>query len=476
MRAATPAGEWPWRQGPGALWQAFRRRLKDARFWAVQIMVAAITALHYAVEAFPVDESISIVHHVPVILYLIPVVYASLYYGWEGGVLTAIWSGILTIPSILTSHLSDFHWVGETGQVGVTLAVGAVLAWRVKLEAEQRQRAESTSAELAVSEQKYRGIFENAEDPILLCDRDGVILAANPALSALSGYSARMAGMSVAALFGENGARKLTGNDQAGRLRLSVRRRDGSTAIVDVAKTVLGGQGDATVQAILRDVTEEEQQHQHMRAYVREVTRAQEEERTRIARELHDDTAQALVLLCRSLDAARGNGDDGKIQEIRALADSILEGVRRFSRDLRPSILDDLGLLPAIEWMSAETARRGTVRASVIVDGTPRRLSSEAELVLFRIAQEALRNAEKHAGPCSATVTIAFSDHAVQLSVEDDGAGFSLKNGSGAGKLGLVGMRERAELIGADFSIGSRPGEGTSVRVVLEDAASNSRG
>ncbi len=474
MRAASSAAaqEWPWRQGPIAVWQSFRSRLYDARFWLVQLMVAAITALHYTVEAFPVDDSISIVHHVPVILYLIPVVYGSLFYGWEGGVLTAIWCGVLTVPSIGISHRSDYHWTGEVGQVGVTLAVGVVLAWRVKLEAEQRQRAERTSQELTVSEQKYRSIFENAGDPILVCNRDGTIVAANEALSALTGAGSSLAGKSASDLFGDEGAWLLmAAAPTSGQLRLALKRNDGSTAIVDAACTSLVDADDSTVQAILRDVTEQEQTHQEMRAYVREVTKAQEEERARIARELHDDTAQSLVLLGRGLEVARTSNGDEKLEEMRDLADSILEGVRRFSRDLRPSILDDLGLLPAIDWVAGEVTQRGTVNASVEVVGEPRRLSPEAELVLFRIVQEALRNAEKHAGDCNAMITVGFGDEDVDLKVTDDGSGFE-GPGSGQaleGRLGLLGMRERAELLGAEFDIESSLGTGTTVAVRLPD-------
>ena len=165
VQAPPAAQPWPWREGPTAVLASLRRRWYDARFWLIQAMVLTVTAIHYTVEAFPVDDSISTVHHIPVILYLLPVVYASLHYGWEGGLLTAVWSGLLTVPSMAISHRSDFHWAGELGQVAVTLLVGAVLAWRVKLEAEQRQRAEHTSAELALSEEKYRSIFENAGTP-----------------------------------------------------------------------------------------------------------------------------------------------------------------------------------------------------------------------------------------------------------------------------------------------------------------------
>ena len=478
MRTTPAAEEWPWREGPRAVLDSLNQRVRDVRFWAIQGMVLAVTALHYAVEAFPVDDSLSTIHHIPVILYLIPVVYGSLYYGWEGGVLTAVLAGVLSLPSILTEHRTDFHWVGEAGQVGVTLAVGMVLAWRVKLEAEQRRRAESSSRELAVSEEKYRSIFESAGDPILVCDGDGLIVASNEALAAMCGVSAPLSGVQAAELFGEEGAKTFLSEASSppDRLRLTLSRNDGTTVVVDVVRTFLGGDSEeATVQAIIRDVTEQEQRHEQMRAYVRDVTKAQEEERTRIARELHDDTAQALVMLCRGLDAARDSASGEKLDEARTLADSILEGVRRFSQDLRPSILDDLGLLPAIEWVSAEATRRGQISAKVVVSGEPRRLSADAELVLFRIAQEALRNAEKHGGDCEATVRVEFAENEVVLSVRDDGKGFSAENSGHAdrqGKLGLLGMKERAELLGARFEIESRLGEGTTVTVVLPVADS----
>ncbi len=249
-------------------------------------------------------------------------------------------------------------------------------------------------------------------------------------------------------------------------------KKDGSTALVDAVRTALAGNGDVpAVQTILRDVTEQVRRHEDMRTYVREVTRAQEKERTRIARELHDDTAQSLILLCRGLDtAARSGAQSEKLDEMRSLADSILENVRRFSRDLRPSILDDLGLLPAIEWLAAEMTRRGAASAAVKVEGTPKRLPAEAELVLFRIAQEALHNVEKHASRSSATVQVHFGPEEMTLTVTDSGPGFVLPEASRlaqAGKLGLRGMQERAELLGAEFTIESDPGRGTSVRVRL---------
>ncbi|KKL24603.1 hypothetical protein LCGC14_2413660 [marine sediment metagenome] len=142
VQSPAAAQEWPWRQGPSAVLASFRRRWYEARFWLIQAMILTVTVVHYTVEAFPVDDSISTVHHIPVILYLIPVVYASLHYGWEGGVLTALWAGLLTVPSMAISHRSDFHWAGELGQVVVTLVVGAKL-YGIRRLADEQQRAEA---------------------------------------------------------------------------------------------------------------------------------------------------------------------------------------------------------------------------------------------------------------------------------------------------------------------------------------------
>lgn len=211
----------------------------------------------------------------------------------------------------------------------------------------------------------------------------------------------------------------------------------------------------------------------------RRITRAQEDERMRIARELHDDTLQSLVLLCHRLDALAATPDmpnaaQRPISDLRAVAEETLVGVRQFSRDLRPSILDDLGLVAAVEWLTEEFSERSGVTAGLTVSGTPRRFQSEAELALFRITQEALRNVEKHAGASEVSVTIVFDEAGLQLSVRDDGVGLSGSQSIGdfvaAGKLGITGMYERAQLASATLELDSQPGRGTVVTVRLDPA------
>jgi two-component system sensor histidine kinase DegS len=211
-----------------------------------------------------------------------------------------------------------------------------------------------------------------------------------------------------------------------------------------------------------------------LRYYLRHILRAQEDERKRIARELHDDTAQALVVLTRRLDALdtySGQLPDPVMQrlgELRELADDILVGVRRFSRDLRPPVLDDLGLLPALELLTADSEQNG-IKTELKVLGERRSLSPDLELVLFRIVQEALRNVKKHAHASKVLVQVEFGDATVKIAIKDDGKGFRLPEDMDSlaevGKLGVIGMQERAQLVGGALNVQSLLGKGTTVAV-----------
>jgi signal transduction histidine kinase len=214
---------------------------------------------------------------------------------------------------------------------------------------------------------------------------------------------------------------------------------------------------------------------ENLRAYVRLITSATEDERRRIAQELHDDTAQNLAYLSRHLDSLTTFGEGlpeptvQRLEQLRDLASSTLQGVRRFSQDLRPPALDDLGLLPALEGLTGDVLRRSGIETELKVLGNQRRLSAETELVLFRITQEALRNVEKHSGASAVTVTVDYGDTRVCITVSDNGIGFHLpepmSNLAQLGKLGLVGMQERAELLGGTLAVQSEQDHGTTVVV-----------
>ncbi|MEA3341533.1 MAG: GAF domain-containing protein [Chloroflexota bacterium] len=215
--------------------------------------------------------------------------------------------------------------------------------------------------------------------------------------------------------------------------------------------------------------------YENMRFYARRITQAQENERRRIARELHDDTIQSLVALSRRLEAlAISNGPLPEtaaqyIGELQEAIGNVIKRVRRFSRDLRPSILDNLGLLPALEELTAELGRQSSFQAEFRVVGEERRLSSDVELTLFRIAQEALNNVRKHAQATEVVTTVELSNGAIKMIIQDNGKGFKppklTEHPTAAGKLGLTGMHERARLLGGVLEVNSEPGRGAKVIV-----------
>ena len=205
-----------------------------------------------------------------------------------------------------------------------------------------------------------------------------------------------------------------------------------------------------------------------LRALSAAVIAAQEEERRRISRELHDDTAQtltSLLLYARALEEGEvAPATRAALAELREEVGTSLDGVRRLARELRPSSLDDLGLVPALEGYTREFGRRGglPVRFQSAYGGE--RLPAHVELALYRIAQEALTNAAKHAGATQAEVWLVREPGAVTLSVRDNGQGFAAEDAPAARSgMGLFSMRERAELAGGALTIRSAPGEGTLV-------------
>jgi len=213
---------------------------------------------------------------------------------------------------------------------------------------------------------------------------------------------------------------------------------------------------------------------ENLRFYLLQVTKAQEEERKRISRELHDDTLQGLVVLSRRLDTLASGKELSEenrhnLEELWKKVSDIIKEVRRLSQDLRPAALDRLGLLPALEWLAADAADYSGIETAVKVKGEERRLNEEVELVLFRTMQEAMRNVWRHAQATKAEITVAFEKDQGRVTVSDNGAGFEIPDKLGElardGKLGLTGMQERAQLIGGKLIVKSAPGKGSTVTV-----------
>lgn len=328
------------------------------------------------------------------------------------------------------------------------------------------------------SGEDYREVFDAAPDGILLVDSQGTIRQANPQASRLFGYEpGELIGepveLLVPAALRAPHRRHREGYVKSPHTRpmgigmeLAGVRRDGVRIPVEISLSPLKSSRGDMVIAIVRDLTE----HRRLKGFGVAALNAAEEERRRIARELHDETAQALAALLMNLTVLQRSLRDEKLaEEVATLKTRLIdatEGVRRIARGLRPPELEDVGLAPALRSFVRERFASGSVE--IDFDGSESRLSVEQSLVAYRIAQEALSNAVRHAG--AEHFRLALREDAggreVVLEVEDDGTGFDLEaiTEPGAG-LGLIGMEERAQIAGGRLELDSRPGKGTCVRV-----------
>jgi len=343
------------------------------------------------------------------------------------------------------------------------------------------ERERSVAEALRVSERNYRELFERASDAIWVHDLDGRILAVNSAFERLTGYDRNsLLGSYVSILLSSYGLSKIDKQAHDVVLRgetampyeQELIKKDKSVATIQIGTSLItSDDGHRFFQHMARDVTEEKKIQDNLRFYAQQVGQAQEAERKRIARELHDETAQALVAVLRNLEDLASDHPQFTIKDMREQVRSILKGVRQFSQQLRPSILDDLGLLPAVRWLASELMKNYSIATDVKVVGEPHQISSDAELMLFRIIQEALNNVQKHSKANRACVTLEFIGHVTKATVSDDGKGFEtpgrVDDLARSGKLGLTGMQERAELLGGNLIIDSKPGKGTILTVEL---------
>jgi len=241
---------------------------------------------------------------------------------------------------------------------------------------------------------------------------------------------------------------------------------------------------DGTVVGIGRDTTARKRtevelldSREQLRALAAHLEAVREEERARISRELHDDLGQALTGLRLELSwlngrLARSSSEANRtlVEHTRSmieLVDRTVETVRRTATELRPGILDDFGLAAAVEWQAADFQRRTHIRCHVMASLRSRAPDRDTSTAVFRIVQEGLTNVARHARASRVLVTLRESDGHLLVEVADDGRGISEAEQSGIGSLGLLGMRERAQLLGGEFTIGGVPGRGTTLRVRL---------
>ncbi len=331
-----------------------------------------------------------------------------------------------------------------------------------------------------LSEAGFRRVFEASPDGIVVVDREGVIREVNPRATEMFGYGReQLLGREVEVLVpGSSRSQHRRERERyaedpeprpmgAGR-ELQGRHRDGTVFPVEISLSPVSTEAGKLIIATIRDLRRRER----LREFGADALRAAEEERQRIARELHDDTAQRLsaLLVQIRVRADRAEGDRlDFLEDLRSEILEITEGVRRIARGLRPPALEDAGLAAALQSHVRSVSGGTSVDVDLDVGPVDEILEQDVKLALYRIAQEALSNALRHSGAGEVEIRVRRGDGSVLLEVSDDGRGFEVRDtpeAEGRG-LGILGMYERAHGVGGELSIESAPGAGTLVRAVL---------
>jgi len=208
---------------------------------------------------------------------------------------------------------------------------------------------------------------------------------------------------------------------------------------------------------------------------LREIFSIQEEERKRIARELHDETTQTVASLAASLEAVAGSlpeeaaGAKSRLKKLQSISIGILDEVHKLIYELRPTLLDDLGLVAATRWLTEKNLKSAGLTVNFSVIGQERRLSTQLETTLFRVIQEAITNIARHSKAKRANIALHFTKRAIRVTVKDNGVGFDVEEAITSKArprgLGLLGMRERAELFNGSFGIRSSEKKGTEIKI-----------
>ena len=342
-------------------------------------------------------------------------------------------------------------------------------------------------SEVDALRQRIRAIFELAPIAIWVAEGERIVFV-NRACVTLFGAEngAALLGRSMYSMLdasSHDSVRKqvqqaLAGNAGAACANERIDRLDGGRRDVDIALAALPDHGHNTVQMVIADVTERARMHrelEHSRRELRQLAASQvdarEEERRRIARELHDELGQRLTALKMELSSlvrpSQGAAPSARIEAMLDMVDETVASVRRIATDLRPAMLDDLGLNAAIEWLARETGRRIGVNMALHLENDDPPLTETAAIAVYRMVQEALTNIARHAHASAVRIEMHSQARELVLVVQDNGVGFSGPQVYREGSHGLMGIRERAWMLGGHIEVGNAPEGGGRITVHL---------
>jgi PAS domain S-box-containing protein len=401
-------------------------------------------------------------------------------------------------PLIVAVSMTEHHilgpWRATAQQFGTGAFGAALLAMALMLLiARQLHIAEAARAELRQSAQRLDGIIQSAMDAIITVNQQQRILLFNAAAEQVFRCSAAKAiGSSLDRFLPERfravhrahvddfGATGVTARRMGDRVTLTAMRADGQEFPIDasISKVVVNDEKVYTV--ILRDITEQRRaekeiahSHHRLRELAIVMNDVREAERTRVARELHDELAQWLTALKMDVSWLASRLPSGSSEmaartaRMSGIIDDTVKAVRRIAADLRPTILDDLGPIAALEWLAQDFSERSGL--AVKTDMTQAEPTFQEPLVtaVFRMVQEALTNVARHARATEVVITLQVDDTTLRLCVRDNGNGADLALLEQSGSYGLLGIRERAYTLGGTAEFSSAPGTGFSVEIEI---------
>jgi PAS domain S-box-containing protein len=376
-------------------------------------------------------------------------------------------------------------WLERTGHGFFDEAGNLVKLIGMAVDVTDRKRAEDVVRE---SEEKFRRVFRDAGIGMVVVSLDGHFLAANDAICECLGYSEpELQRKTMESLTVREDwpvlKKKMRGLVQKGvgfrRFQKRCIRKDGQLVHAEISANLIydaNGHPQCIVGEML-DISERKKAEQTLSTINGRLIEAQEQERIRIARELHDDITQRMALLAVELDelgrTSRSSSGKmlGKVRKLRREAEEIASDVQLISHRLHSSKLEHLGIVAAANSVCEEISRQQRVQVSFVHDKLPARIPHEISLSLFRVLQEAVHNAVKHSGAKHIEVRLAGGLGELELTVADSGCGFDPESASAQGGIGLLSMRERLNLVGGTLVVTSLPGVGTKVyaRVALPE-------
>lgn len=500
--------------------------IKNRHFWVIVVMLIICGFFHYFVPQTPLlrqSEFPMTRQAVVRIIFLLPVAAAAFEFGVKGGLITLAVATLIMLPRAIFFSDQPFDALFEI--LGVAM-VGGLLVWMIDVQEREKRLRQRVVEELEAvnaialtltQRNDLEEMLSQALDKVLevigIPEPKGAILLLDPwgqtmNVRAYRGLCSEFVDRAqdvpldecLCGLTAESGEVLVVQDalNHPRHVRCVEREPHTHVCVPLTSKHRLlgimdfylpdGHQVDTVDKKMLGAIgrqigvaVENARLCENLRFYAWKISEAQEDERKRIARELHDDTAQRLIALSRYLDALAVSEENlskagtERLEQLQQRIENTLQGVRRFSRDLRPSVLDDLGLVPAVEGLLGDL-EEGGIATKLNISGDTHRLPLDVELALFRIIQEALNNVSRHAQASNVVIDVEFVDSRVEVAVRDDGQGFELLGSPGdfayAGKFGLLGIEERVQLLHGHFRVQSGKGKGTTVSVDVPTEAS----